>query len=239
MKKWVKISLAVIVLLGIVIFAGTYYFSGNTLLNNTSDTDVEEGDIRVAAVGDSITYGLNINNRPENSYPGQLDGLLGEGYAVGNFGESNYSVQTSADFPYETTNSFQNSLEFEPDIVIFMMGTNDTKSNNWEGEEQFKQDYLDLLANYQDLSSDPRIILASPPKVFLNDNVLEGSIDPNYIENVRSMVEEIAAEENLEYVDVYEITDDHPEWFPDDIHPNAEGAAALAETFYEQINSNE
>lgn len=229
----------ILVLLGILIFVGIYYFSGSLPFTNTNETAIEEGDVRIAAVGDSITYGLNITNRTENSYPSQLDDLLGEGYAVGNFGESNYSVQTSADFPYETTNSFQNSLEFEPDVVIFMMGTNDTKSNNWEGEELFKQDYLDLLENYQNLSSEPKIILASPPRVFLGNDVAEGSIDPNYIEKVRTIVEEIAAEENLEYVDVFELTYDRQEWFPDGIHPNVEGASALAEVFYEQISDNE
>lgn len=239
MKKWVRVSLVIIVLLGLIIFAGTYYFGSRTPSTNTNEVDVEEGDIRVAAVGDSITYGLNINDRTENSYPSQLDDLLGEGYAVGNFGESNYSVQSSADFPYETTNSFQNSLEFEPDIVIFMMGTNDTKSMNWEGEENFKQDYLNLLENYQDLSSVSRIILAAPPRVFLGDNVSEGSIDPDSIENVRNITEEIALKENLEYVDIYEMTYEHSEWFPDDIHPNAEGASELADIFYEQIKSNE
>lgn len=239
MKKPQKILFISLVSMIIIVFIGVSYFSVDTQFNNTSTVEVEEGDTRVAAVGDSITYGLMVNNRTENSYPSQLDDLLGEGYAVGNFGESNYSVQSSADFSYETTDSFQNSLDFNPDTVILMIGTNDTKTNNWEGEEQFKQEYVDLLEQYQELPSVSRIILGSPPRVFLNEDVPEGSIDPKHIDNVRDVVEEIAKEEKVEYIDIYEMTYNYPEWFTDGLHPNAEGAEEIANMFYEQLRDNE
>ena len=45
-----------------------------------------DGVIRVACVGDSITFGSGIKNRDQNSYPAQLGAMLGEKYEVRNFG---------------------------------------------------------------------------------------------------------------------------------------------------------
>lgn len=160
---------------------------------------------------------------------------MGDGYVVHNFGVSNYAAQSSSDFPYETTKEFQESLDFQPDIVIIMLGTNDTKVTNWNGSEQFKEEYSDLLANYQTLSSVSRIILASPPKAFLEGEVFGGAIDPNVVVYIRDAVEEVADEFDLEFVDVYEKTSGHPEYFPDGIHPDENGAAVLAKLFYRQI----
>ncbi|MEY4378897.1 MAG: hypothetical protein RLZ85_778, partial [Verrucomicrobiota bacterium] len=42
--------------------------------------------IKVACVGDSITLGSGAQKG--KSYPAQLQGLLGDGYQVGNFGVS-------------------------------------------------------------------------------------------------------------------------------------------------------
>jgi hypothetical protein len=40
------------------------------------------GQIRIACVGDSITYGYRVNGQPWNCYPQRLDRLLGSGYCV-------------------------------------------------------------------------------------------------------------------------------------------------------------
>lgn len=42
--------------------------------------------IRVACVGDSITYGARLEDREQHSYPAQLQKLLGDDVAVFNFG---------------------------------------------------------------------------------------------------------------------------------------------------------
>ena len=44
--------------------------------------------IKVACIGDSITYGAAIEDRVNYSYPSQLQVLLGENYEVGNFGKN-------------------------------------------------------------------------------------------------------------------------------------------------------
>lgn len=43
--------------------------------------------IKVACVGNSITYGTGIKDREHFSYPVQLQKMLGDKYEVGNFGK--------------------------------------------------------------------------------------------------------------------------------------------------------
>ena len=42
--------------------------------------------IKVACVGNSITYGIGVANPEVNAYPVKLQGMLGDKYEVGNFG---------------------------------------------------------------------------------------------------------------------------------------------------------
>lgn len=202
----------------------------NLIFDEEDSNPPSEGDIRIAAVGDSITHNLFLSY----PYPEQLDEMLGQGYTVENFGESNYAAQASSDFPYDSTDSYQESLDFNPDIVLIMLGTNDTKSHNWNGKEQFREEYTELLESYLELPSVSRVILASPPAAFLGE-VVGGSIDSNYIQSIRDTIEEIAVEYDLTFIDMVEETASHPEWFPDGVHPNDEGSEALARVFYEHI----
>ena len=45
------------------------------------------GAIKVAAVGDSLTYGYGLENRREEAYPSVLLDLLGSHYQVSNYGK--------------------------------------------------------------------------------------------------------------------------------------------------------
>ena len=105
--------------------------------------------IRVACVGDSITYGAKIEDNFLNSYPAQLQLFLGSDYLVGNFGASGYTLQKSGNFPYWNHPAFQESSAFQPNIVLIMLGTNDTKPYNWTGTENFLADYRELIAHYR------------------------------------------------------------------------------------------
>ena len=62
--------------------------------------------VRVACVGDSITYGSGIPDREHNSYPAQLQKLLGDGYEVRNFGVSGATLLKNGDKPYWKEKAF-------------------------------------------------------------------------------------------------------------------------------------
>ena len=116
--------------------------------------------IKVACVGDSITQGAGAKSG--QSYPSQLQALLGEGYQVGNFGVSGRTLLKKGDFPYWKEKKYQAALAMEPAIVIIMLGTNDTKPQNWKHEAEFEADYKELIKSFQKLASKPRIFICRP-----------------------------------------------------------------------------
>ena len=88
--------------------------------------------MKVACVGDSITFGATIKNREKKCYPTQLAGLLGSGYTVKNFGVSGATLLKSGDHPYWQTKPYHATLSWEPDLIVVKLGTNDTKPKNWK-----------------------------------------------------------------------------------------------------------
>ena len=181
--------------------------------------------VRVACVGDSITYGSKIENRTLNSYPSRLQQLLGARYLVKNFGARGYTLQKSGNFPYWSHSNFQKSTEFQPDIVLIMLGTNDSKSHNWIGTEAFLEDYS-------------QIVLMTPasvyPKNFNPSNPYK--IRADIVDIIADAVLQLAEDENLPVIDIHQATDDHPEYFLlDGVHPDDSGAEKIAELAFEAI----
>ena len=89
--------------------------SGIRFKKNGKDT------IKVACVGDSVTYGYGISNWPKNNYPFILESFLGDEYTVNNYGFCGYCVQSNSNKPYSSKSPYKKSLEFEPNTVIFML----------------------------------------------------------------------------------------------------------------------
>ncbi len=104
--------------------------------------------IKIACVGNSITYGSGIVNRDKNSYPAQLQYYLGDKYKVVNFGVSGATVLSEGDFPYISTKEYNESKAFQPDIVLIKLGTNDSKAHNWKFSNSFLKDYKRLVNSY-------------------------------------------------------------------------------------------
>lgn len=199
--------------------------------------------IRIACVGDSITYGAGISNIKKNSYPARLQNLLGKDYLVKNYGASGYTMQKAADCPYWEHSAFQKSQDFQPDMVLLMLGTNDGKTYNWKNAETFLSDYKEMVRRYQSLNSRPEIYLMTPATVFpqnsdpaLSDN--QYNISADNVEEITGLIRNLAAELDLPLIDIHEATKNHPEFFPDDgVHPNADGAAYIARQVYEALQS--
>ena len=85
--------------------------------------------IKVACVGDSITAGYNISGA--DTYPSQLQALLGSGYWVGNYGNSGTTELKRSDNTYWNSWAYRQSMQFKPNIVVIMFGANDSKP--WNG----------------------------------------------------------------------------------------------------------
>jgi lysophospholipase L1-like esterase len=165
--------------------------------------------IRVACVGDSLTQ--------STEYTYNLMNKLGDNYTLRNFGVGSTTVALASETPYMNTTTFQNALGFDPNIVIIMLGTNDAQPSLFQYNSTFVDDYITLVQTFQRLPSNPKIWLVLPPPIFSN---LSGSISPEYFEHtIIPSIKQSATQTNLPVIDVYSLLIDHPEYFPDGIHP--------------------
>lgn len=213
---------------------------GLFLLFYAPDQSPKPGTIRVACVGDSITFGLLAVPRAFNSYPVQLQKMLGENYSVRNFGVNAHTAQKGADHPYWNNSDFQKSTDYAPNVVILMLGTNDAKTFNWKGINIFMQDYGDLVTHYQSLPSKPEIYVMSPPTAF----IVQGKAAPSFditieaVDAITAGVKRFASERNLKFIDINTVTATHPEHFTfDGIHPNIEGTKLIAANVFAALES--
>ena len=199
-------------------------------------SEAEDGQIRVACVGDSITYGAMVFDHAHKSYPAQLGALLGTGYVVNNYGYSGRAAHPDTDMPYTAEKLYRQSLSFAPDIVVIMLGTNDTRTGNWHGQDAFVQAYGAILDSYIQLPSSPEVIIMAPPPAFSFVGKVRYHIDATLVKNeVNAGVRLLAEEKGLTFVDLYEVFDGKSNLFVDGVHPSAKGATLLAETVYKTI----
>ena len=233
MKKALRILLIIVVVLALVVAGGFAYLYTNGMSGIASTSEATDEQIKIACVGDSITYGHGTTGWPSNTYPAVLGELLGEKYHVNNYGVSSFAVQVNADRSYRTLEHYQQSLAYDADIVVFMMGSNDSKPVNWVDEATFKSDLLSLLESY----GDAEIILCTPAAAFFLEGQTEGvtnhNIQPLVVEKIAEVCRQVAAEEGYTLLDIHTLTQNHPEWFEaDGVHPSNEGAAAIAQAVY-------
>lgn len=200
---------------------------------------IPDGVVKVACIGDSITYGTLVSARKKNCYPAKLQQLLGDRYMVMNYGVSAHAMLKTSDKPYWEHRYFQESQEFAPDIVLILLGTNDSKRRNWTDMESFVRDYRDMVAQYQALPSHPEIYLLTPPAAFGDDGPyrLHYSMDQSIIVEMGEAIKLLGETLGLKVVDTYAVTDGHPEYYAwDGIHPNADGADAIANAVYDVLS---
>ena len=242
-KKVVKVLMALILVIAVLLSCGFgyLYFNGMSGISRTSQP--ADGQIRVACVGDSITYGHGISNWPKNNYPALLQGLLGDSYHVNSYGVSGRAVQDNSDQPYRALPHYEESLAYDADIIIFMMGSNDTKPENWHGEDAFKSALLDLLDDYTQGDKQPVIYICTTPACFFMEDsegeLTSHDLRPAYADIVAEIMRETAEELGYPVIDIHALTESNQQWFTKDgVHPNNDGAAAIAREIFNAISAN-
>ena len=185
-------------------------------------------DTRVACVGDSITAGWKL--KEAEKYVTKLGGLLGAGYDVQNFGHSSYCMLKVADKSYWESPMFQAAKDFQPDIVTIMLGTNDAHPEYWPlYEAQYYQDYLDMIAAFQALDSQPTVIVLGLP--YLKPG---GRYDG--VVALDAWLPDIADEAGVEFVEIWDVLVSSGlssnQLMKDPIHPSAAAHTIIAETIF-------
>ena len=183
--------------------------------------------IRVACIGDSITSGTE--------YPSDLAKLLGSNYSIGNFGDSGATVRLDSSKPYMNQPAFKNAIEFEPKIIIIMLGTNDANPDLKQNTSNFVDDYITLISEFQSLESKPKVLIVLSPPVFNNTIGFSSEI---FSQNIVPSIELVASKTNLPIIEVYSSLLRHPQYFVDGVHPTDEGAKIIATIIYNVIISD-
>lgn len=191
--------------------------------------------VRVACVGDSITFGIGVENLKTEPYPAVLQKLLGDRYEVRNFGISGSTLLKKGEKPYVQEEAFRLAKEFRPNVVVIKLGTNDTKAQNWVHQAEFEADYREFVQEFKALDSKPRVFLCVPVPAYRGNF---GIID-EHVRELKRRIERLGKELNLPVIDLYTPLSDHPDWFPDQVHPNPAGARKIAETVHAAIKDHE
>ncbi|MCD8069316.1 MAG: GDSL-type esterase/lipase family protein [Lachnospiraceae bacterium] len=185
---------------------------------------------RVLCAGDSITYGHGVaSERDKYSYPAILEQLLGSEYQVLNYGLCGRTLLADGDVPYVRDSLYLAGKSAKPEILILMLGTNDAKVYNWNAEN-YRRELKAIIEEYQRACKNVRIILMTPPKAHVYEpegTVLYDILDEN-VKQAGEIVQSVSEEMKLECVDLYRLTENHPEWFGDGVHPVREGNEAIA-----------
>ena len=194
--------------------------------------------MKIACVGDSITRGTFVWRRRANAYPAQLQAMLGDKYCVRNFGVNGHAAQRSADRPYWNSEAFAESTAFFPDTVLIMLGTNDSRGDNWRGIDLFRGDYRDLALYYQLLETKPAVWLLTPPALFRlgRSAKVRYGMDERALHEMCGAIEGLAHDLGCGLIDINAATAGHPEAFRlDGVHPGAAGATLIARAVFEAI----
>ena len=194
--------------------------------------------VKVACVGNSITYGIGVDNPDKDSYPAQLQQMLGEGYVVGRFGKPGATLLNKGHRPFMQQKEFKDALAFAGDVVVIHLGVNDTDPRDWPNcRDFFIEDYRALIDSFRVANPECRILIARlTPIADRHPRFESGTRD--WRGEIQLAIETVAKYAQVQLIDFHDPLYPYPYMLPDAIHPDKEGAAILAKTVYEGITGD-
>jgi lysophospholipase L1-like esterase len=204
---------------------------------------------RIAALGDSITNGVRVGVREEDTYRHLLQEDLSrtKGYEVEVINAGvNGDITTTAIHRLE-----QDVLRHKPDYVTIMFGVNDAGYYRPATDsmadtprvmaEDFKSNLKAIVGAVQQIGAKPVLVTPVP----MNSAYAHKDY-PAYVENglnflvdeYADIIRELSAQSNLPIIDVHRAFSDDPETdklVPDGIHPNRPGHRFIADIFLREF----
>lgn len=206
---------------------------------------------RVVCIGNSITDGYGIDMCDVNSYPAQLQQMLGDEYAVMNCGNSARTLLNNGNLPFMKEPEWRDAKEWNPDIVVIKLGTNDSKKFIWDKHgKEFPADMQLMIDTLNSIRPNaqknvkkacPRIMLCCPITGDHDDtNELGRCRDSVIAAEIIPMIRRVAKKNKLEVIDLYPVlklgTDDFQK---DRLHPTEKGAGKIAAAVAGRIKNEE
>jgi sialate O-acetylesterase len=194
--------------------------------------------IKVACIGDSVTAGYLLPNSTTDSYPSQLQLMLGVNYDVKNFGYSGATLLKKGHKPYFKTKECSDAISFSPDIAIIHLGLNDTDPRNWPNfKGEFDADYAWLLDTLKKQNPNVKLYICRLTPIF-NEHSRFKSGTRDWYWQIQEHISNIAKANQVGLIDLRKNLYNRPDLFPDALHPIKEGATILAQTVYENISQD-
>lgn len=209
-----------------------------TILLSTLTISAQEK-IKVACIGNSVTYGYGHENPSVTSYPSQLAIMLGDDYEVGNFGKSGATLLRKGHRPYNEQEEFQKALDFAPDIAIIHLGLNDTDPRNWKYyKREFISDYVALIEAIENVNPNVEIFICRMTPIFHWHHRFQKGTRDWYWE-IQATIENIAKNiAEVKLIDLQELLYHRPDLMPDALHPTPDGAKLIAQRVYSAITGD-
>lgn len=194
--------------------------------------------IKVACIGNSITYGYGLPDRATQSYPVQLQKMLGEFYQVENFGKSGATLLNKGHRPYMQQDEYHRAIDFAGDIVVIHLGINDTDPRDWpDYRDFFVKDYIALIDSFRVANPEARIMIARlTPIADRHPRFLSGTRD--WHGEIQLAIENVACYAGVQLIDFHKPLYPYPFMLTDAVHPDPEGAFVLAQTVYSAITGD-
>ena len=198
--------------------------------------------VRIACVGDSITWGYGVPNRLTQAYAAVLQKRLGKGYDVLNCGHGGATALKHLPphhpgwmVSYWQVPQFKQATRFKPNIVIIMLGTNDSNPyNRTNVQHHFTQDYSALVRHFQNLSTHPRIFICLPPS--LENGAVHGPHPALPVHSVVPRIVRIVHAMHLTGINIFHAIAGRWKFFNGDhIHPNVMGQKLMANVIYRAL----
>ena len=178
--------------------------------------------VKVACLGDSITMGTGTLHPATESYPAQLQVILGSKWQVINLGVGGRTLLRKQD-PY----SIGPALKAKPDVVVMMLGTNDSRQTTWDLHgADFVSDYTNLIQQLRALDSHPKIWICLPTPMFpghwnLSEDILTSKTIP--------AIKQVAQQTGVGLIDLQTPFLNQGTDFRDTVHPDATVAHQIAQ----------
>lgn len=188
--------------------------------------------LKVACVGNSVTWGLTIADREQWCYPAQLQRMLGADYEVRNFGHSGATLLTKGHRPYIKQKEYQDAIDFKADRVIIHLGLNDTDPRNWPNfADDFNRDYIQLISDFRKANPKAKIWICLMSPIFDGHQRFDSSTRDWY-NAIQEHILQVARATGVQLINLHEPLYSRPDLFADAIHPNAEGVTIIAQTVF-------
>lgn len=188
---------------------------------------------RIVCIGDSITFGAGVVlTRHFDSWVRILGKKLKGKYEVLNYGISGATLLREGDQPYDP-GFWKAAKALQAQIYLLMLGTNDSKPQNWNAEK-YEQQLSERIQELKNETFPKHIILMAPPPAFKkvpSDHYAVYNIDGEVLSRkIRGIVKKCAMGNGVDSIDLYEAMAGHPEYMKDGVHPNKLGNEVIAET---------